>query len=130
MIFYVLDNLKITDEDNIFIIYYNLDTDNFKNLLVSKYSNIHFIKLNKQTSGAAETIYIGTETIKTITNCKKCMLLDCDTFYTEDILNLYRNININAVYYTLNYELNPIYLYIQLDSDNKIIEIIENISKN
>ncbi len=125
MIFYVLDNLKPTNQDKIFIIYYNLD--NFENIILNKYQNINFIKLNKQTSGAAETILIGTEIIKNSSELKKCILLDCDTFYTENILELYRNINSNAVFYILNNEINPIYSYIKLDSDNKILEIKEKI---
>ena len=123
MIFYVLNNLKFKEQDNIFIIYYNLN--NFEEIILNKYPNTKFIKLNKQTRGAAETIMIGLEKIIELTNIKKCILLDCDTFYTQDILDLYRNINDNAVFYTKNFESKPIYSYIKLDENNIITDIIE-----
>jgi dTDP-glucose pyrophosphorylase len=127
MIFYVLDNLNIQDDDKIFIIYYNLDNYNFKNIILEKYPLINFIQLQQQTKGASETIMIGLEQIINMTNNKKCVLLDCDTFYTQDILDLYRNINDNAVFYTLNYEIKPIYSYIKLDKDDNILEIKEKV---
>lgn len=123
MIFYVLDNLNIKENDKIFIIYYNLDKYNFKNIIHQKYPLINFIQLQQQTKGASETIMIGLEQIINMTNNKKCVLLDCDTFYTQDILDLYRNINDNAVFYTLNFEIKPIYSYIRLDENNNILEI-------
>ena len=127
MILYVLDNLKIKDDDKIFIIYYKLDSYEFKNIIHKKYPLINLIQLQKQTKGAAETIMIGLEKIINITNNKKCVLLDCDTFYTQDILDLYRNINVNAVFYTLNYEIKPIYSYIKLDENDNIQEIKEKV---
>lgn len=125
MIFYVLDNLNIQDNDKIFIIYYNLDNYEFKNIILKKYPSINLIQLDKQTKGAAETIMIGLEKILPKTNNKKCVLLDCDTYYTQDVLDLYRNIDYNAVFYTLNYEKKPIYSYIKLDESNNIQEIRE-----
>jgi len=122
MILYVLDNLKLNEDDNVFIIYYNLEQIN---IIKHKYPLINFIKLNYQTKGASETIMLGLEKIKHMSNNKKCMLLDCDTFYTEDVLKLYRNINDNAVFYTLNYDANPIYSYIKLNKNQQVISIIE-----
>ena len=37
MILCVLDNLNIKEDDKIFIIYYNLDNYNFKNIILKKY---------------------------------------------------------------------------------------------
>jgi len=127
MIFYVLDNLNINQEDKLFIIYYNLEQYNFEDIIFKKYPYINFIKLKKQTSGASETIMLGLEQIIKITNNKKCLLLDCDTFYTQDIINLYRNKNTNAVFYTLNYETKPIYSYIKFDNNLTINQIIEKV---
>jgi len=127
MIFYVLDNLKLLPNDKLFIIYYNLDDYDFEKIINNKYSNINFIKLDKQTSGASETIYLGLKHIKNITNNKKCLLLDCDTFYTQDIIKKYRNVTSNAVFYTINNEKTPLYSYIQIDDSDKIIKIIEKV---
>jgi beta-phosphoglucomutase-like phosphatase (HAD superfamily) len=127
MIFYVLDNLDIKNSDKLFIIYYNLENFDFENIIKNKYPNAYIIKLNKQTKGASETIKIGLENIIKITNNKKCVLLDCDTFYTDNVLELYRNTNTNAVFYTHNEEQKPIYSYINLNGDGNINQIIEKV---
>ena len=127
MIFYVLDNLKINKEDKIFIIYYNLHQYNFENIILKKYSYIEFIQLEKQTKGASETIMEGLQKIKQMTNNKKCLLLDCDTFYTENIIEMYNNINYNAIFYTNNIETNPIYSYILIDENNNVKNITEKV---
>jgi len=127
MICYVLDNLNITIEDCVFIIYYNVEKNLFEETIYKKYSNIHFIELKEQTNGPAETIFKGIDYIKSISSNKKNILFDCDTFYTEDVLNLYRTIDTNAVFYVNNTETKPIYSYIMLDSTNKITEIKEKI---
>ena len=127
MILYVLDNLKLNIDDKIFIIYHNnLEEYNFENIILNNYPKINLIKLNKQTLGAAETLLYGINHIKNVSPYIKCFILDCDTFYKEDILNMYRNINNNAIFYTDNYELSPLYSYIKIEN-NYIIEIKEKI---
>lgn len=127
ILFHVLDNLNFDNNDKIFIIYNNeLDEYNFDKILLNKYPFIKLIKLNKQTKGASETISIGIDYI--INNFEyniKTILIDGDTFYTENIINYFRNINDNAIYYIKNYETNPIYSYIKLDESNKVLEIKE-----
>jgi HAD superfamily hydrolase (TIGR01509 family) len=121
MLNYVLDNINTGPDDKIFIISYNLDKDKF-----SKY-DIHFIQLANQTRGAAETILYGCEKIKLISQNKKCVLLDCDTFYTKDFLSLYRELDTNACFYTEDTQDKPIFSYIKTDSNENIIEIIEKV---
>ena len=111
--------------DLIFIIYYNIEKELFENIIYEKYPNIHLIQLNEQTRGAAETINKGLEQIKRISPFKKSLILDCDTFYTEDILSMYRNITSNAVFYVNNTDKEPLYSYITLDVDKKILKIAE-----
>jgi HAD superfamily hydrolase (TIGR01509 family) len=127
MIYYVLDNLKITNDDKIFIIYYDIDDNIFKNVILEKYPYINFIKINFQTRGAAETIFEGLKKIRNLTTNKKTMLFDCDTFYTEDVISLYRNIEENAVFYNINEDENPIYSYIDIDNNNFINNIVEKV---
>jgi beta-phosphoglucomutase len=125
MLCYVLDNLHLKSEDKLFIIYYNLDEQHLKNI-TSRYS-AHLIPIHKQTEGAVETLLLGIQSIKPQTSLKKCVLMDCDTFYTQDILGLYRNQPNNAVFYTHNSNPNPIFSYIQMNSDSEITEIQEKI---
>jgi NDP-sugar pyrophosphorylase family protein len=92
MIFYVLDNLKIDKDDKVFIIYKdNLDDYNFSNIISSKYPFINLLSINYQTKGAVETIYNGLDWIKTLSSNRTCVLLDCDTFYTQNIVSIFRN---------------------------------------
>uniref|UniRef100_A0A6C0DLF6 CHK kinase-like domain-containing protein n=1 Tax=viral metagenome TaxID=1070528 RepID=A0A6C0DLF6_9ZZZZ len=126
MIDYVLNNLTISINDKVFIIYNNnLDNHNFSTIIREKYPYIHLININ-DTKGAVETLFIGIQFI--ITNYEyndKCILLDCDTFYTEDIIGIFRNSIDNMVFYTKNYDNKPIYSYIKLNNESTIINIKE-----
>jgi HAD superfamily hydrolase (TIGR01509 family) len=128
MIFYVLDNLELCQNDKIFIIYFSdLDKYNFTNILGKKYKENSFIPISYQTAGAVETLYNGLNKIINLSDNKKCVLLDCDTFYTQDILSIARTIPDNLVFYTKKYDESPIYSYISLNSENKIVEIKEKV---
>jgi len=128
MIYYLFDNLNLTPEDKVFIIYYNIDDDIFNQIINEKYPFIHLIKIQFQTKGAAETLYEGLTKIRELTNLRKIMVFDCDTFYTEDVITLYRNITENAVFYVINKDTNPIYSYIQMQEDtNTITNIVEKV---
>ena len=131
MILYVLDNLSITSDDNVFIITYKQnDIEDFENIIHDKYPNINIIYISKQTQGAAETILLGIESFihKNTMNDNPVMVLDCDTFYTYDVVNAYRmSLNKNAVFYTVNTDKEPIYSYILLDTENQIIDVKEKI---
>ena len=128
MIFYLLDNLNINDSDNIYIIYKNdLDTYNFVNIVKEKYNSIIFIPIGYQTTGAVETILFGLEYIINNSIHRKCILLDCDTFYKVDILSIIREKSSNIVFYVNREHENPIYSYIKLNELKKIIDIKEKI---
>ena len=126
MIEYVIDNLNISNDDNVFIIYnINLDNYQFCDIVNNKYPFINFIKIT-DTKGATESLCIGLSNImKNYKFNEKCLILDCDAFYTNNIMDIFRNSNNNIVYYTKNYESNPIYSYIKLNDDNLIVNIKE-----
>ena len=114
MIQYVLDNLNISNDDNVFIIYnLNLDDHHFSEYITNKYPFItKLIKIN-DTKGAIETLFLGIDYIfNNYTYHNKSLILDCDTFYTQDIRTIFFNSNNNMVFYTKNYDKNPIYSYI------------------
>jgi hypothetical protein len=130
ILFYTIDNL-VTNVDDIIFIIYNKDLDDFnnkcfKNIINEKYPHINLIKLDKETKGASETIMIGLDIIiKNGIFHKKTLLVDGDTFYKENIVEKFRNCNNNAVFYTKNYNLNPIFSYIDLDCNSLILDIKE-----
>jgi dTDP-glucose pyrophosphorylase len=128
ILYYTLDNLSMIDEDKIFIIYNkDLDDFNFKEIIINKYPKIVLIRLDHDTKGASETIFIGLkEIILNYDYHKKTILIDGDTFYNENILEKFRKLDSkNAVFYIKNYEVNPIFSYIQMDNENNIIAIKE-----
>ena len=126
MIEYVIDNINFHENDHIFIIYNEiLDTFNFVSQLLSKYPFIIFIKIS-DTKGAVETLSIGINTIMNLYHYhEKTILLDCDTFYTEDIIQIFRDSSFNMVFYTKNIDPKPIYSYIELNKENQITKIRE-----
>ena len=103
LLFHLIDNLNYKTEDKFFIIYNKrLDKYNFYEIIKERYKFIELIKLENDTSGASETLMIGLNSI--ITNHEyneKCMILDCDLFYTEDVISKFRECNNNAVFYTI-----------------------------
>lgn len=127
MIEYVLDNLTLNSEDKIFIIYNTkLNDYHFTNYVKEKYNFIELIEIYQDTRGAVETLFLGlTNILNKYDHHKKCLILDCDTFYTQNIVEIFRNSNYNTIFYTKNDDCNPIYSYIELDNDKNIINIKE-----
>jgi len=126
MILYVIDTLKLDQNDTIHIIYNpDLDKHGFCDILMRTRLRINFIKLHKQTEGAVESILIGLNTFNDVDLNKKCMLLDCDTFYVKDITSIYRYQNENAVFAFIDNQDKPIFSYINYDKNSFITEIKE-----
>ena len=129
MIEHVLDNLSFSDNDFIFIFYNsNLDNHNFSKIISEKYPMIHLIQIN-DTRGAAETLFLGIQQIlhRNLPHHEKCLILDCDTFYTEDVVGIFRNAHDNMVFYTKKYGTTPIYSYIEINDSQTIVNIKEKV---
>lgn len=129
ILYYTIDNLSLNENDKIFIIYNkDLDLFNFKDIISEKYPLINLIKLENDTKGASETVFIGVnEIINNYQYNEKTILIDGDTFYKENILEKFRATEKNAVFYTKNYDVNPIFSYILMDENNNIVDIKEKI---
>ena len=128
IICYVLDNLHYEPSDHIYIIYqHKLDEHDFNIFIKKHYPFITLIKLDGYTSGAAETLSLGIAQVMLHEHESRCMIIDCDIFYTTDIINLYRPSMDNAVFYCNNTDIIPIYSYISINDDNVIIDIKEKI---
>ena len=128
MIFHVIDNLKLNPDDNLIIIYNKeLNINNFDSILKHKYNDIILVELNKQTEGAAETILYGLNNVNEFFLKNKCVLLDCDAFYTTNILDIYRKQYDNAVFGFIDNQEKPIYSYTKVDNFNKVMDIKEKV---
>lgn len=129
MIEYVLDNLSIQEEDSLFILYHKkLDSHGFSETMLKKYPFVRLIAIEKETQGAAETLSLGIERIyQEKTYHAKTLVLDCDTFYTQDIVRIFRESKHSMVFYTHNIDPLPVYSYIQLDEQNHITHIQEKV---
>ena len=128
MIENVIDRLHIQTNDILFIIYNKyLDEYDFPSFMKNKYPFSQLIRLDHDTQGAAETLQIGISKIfeSGIKYHKKTILLDCDTFYTENVIDVFRKSSKNMVFYTKKCNEPPIYSYIELNEENNIVNIAE-----
>jgi len=129
MIYRVIANLNLNDEDTIYIVYNNqLKEFNFENLVKFYFpkKNIKFISLDHVTKGASETILYGLNEMPVKELEKEFLILDCDTFYEEDILEQYRKSdNKNFIFYFKDEQINPIFSYIKLNYNKEVTEIKE-----
>jgi len=124
MICHLINNLVTNDSDKIYIGYLiQFDFYNFKDV-VKKHSNkqIEFIQISYNTNGAVETLNIM---LKDISNNDNVLVIDCDTFYLEDIIKNYRySLQKNVVFYFNDETNNEAYSFIKLDNEN-VVDIVE-----
>ena len=124
---HTLDSILTNIDDTIYIIHNQSSLfDNFE----YKNKKLIFIKLTKTTRGASETLYEGIlegirQNILSFEDNKRCVCYDCDTFYTIDTLNLYREHDEgNVIFYSINKDKIPLYSYIDV-VNNKVSNIVE-----
>ena len=124
IIFWLLDNLKVTNNDNVYIICNKmLKKYRFDSEIKKKYPNYNIIYLDADTRGAAETIYLGT---KLIDNNLPTILLDGDTFYRIDLLSIYRmSKNKNMIVCFKQNDDRPIYSYVGFNENQIVNRIAE-----
>ena len=128
MIYRVIDNLHIQPDDTILIVYNNQLKDfNFENLIKFYFpdKNIKFASIDCLTKGASETVLLGLNNLSVKDLDDEFLIMDCDIFYEDDIISLYKkSINKNLIFYSKNFEPNPIYSYIKIkQSDNSVSDI-------
>jgi capsule biosynthesis phosphatase len=126
----VLQKLKTSQEDTIFIIYNKvLDDYQFSNIIKfhNKNLNIKFIEIDFKTRGAAETILCGLNTFTEEQLNDLTLSIDCDTYYDDDIITACKKINDNLIFYFTDTDTKPIYSYIEFDQSNRVYGIKEKI---
>ena len=131
MIYHVIGSLYLEPTDTIHIVYHNhLKEYNFETLIKFYFpnKNISFISLDYLTKGAAETVLKCLETFSEDKIKENVLLLDCDTFYEEDIISKYKSSkNKNVIFYFNDTNPEPIYSYINIDDNQRVISIKEKI---
>jgi capsule biosynthesis phosphatase len=126
ILYYLLDNLNLSTI-KIVCIPYNIEYANYRleDRLRKDYPNIHFLfhKLEKNTSGAAETLNIALKVLSSnnIPNYP-VLCLDGDNFYTTDIIHLWKGKN--KIFVIEDEQENPIYSYVKLEN-NIVSDIVE-----
>jgi len=130
MICRLISGLTTKEEDRIHIIYNpELNSYNFEDLLRFKFPNLNFnfLCLDGMTRGASETILFGLNRMISELD-ENFLILDCDTFYEDDILEKYRGCeNKNTIFYSKDTQDLPIFSYIRIDENKNVIEIKEKI---
>jgi len=113
MLFWLLDSLSFKQSDLVILVCNKrLENYRFKDLILKKYKNIHVLYLDRDTRGAAESVLEGLS-LANLSN--PTLLLDGDTFYNIDILNLYRKSkNKNMIFSFEQHDNRPIYSYVEL----------------
>lgn len=121
ILFHLLDNLNYDFIEEI-IIPYNSEYHDLEQRILDNYPDLtfRFIRLEEQTSGAAETLFKG---IQDIDSEKPFLALDSDNFYTIDILEKI-NPTKNSVITFTDVSESSIYSYVEIEN-NKIINIKE-----
>lgn len=131
MIFRVIKGLNTSKDDTIHIVYNSeLNYFSFKESIYKEFPdrNFRFVELEKKTKGAAETILLGIRNLDEDTLEEPFLILDCDTFYEDDIINEYRKTpNKNTIFYFEDTDNNPIFSYIKVGSGGNVEEIKEKI---
>ena len=124
MIFYLLDHLNLESITKIVIPYHRDYYEyNFEHIVSSKYPglNFKFYKLENDTEGAAHTLYIALKKLEKEED-QPIISLDCDNFYTADIIQLWNGQN--KVITIESHDEKPIFSYIQM-KDHQIVDIKE-----
>ena len=125
ILFWLLDNLKIPPNTIVCIPYNKVYAQyRIESLLTKEYPRIrfHFLCLNADTGGAADTIYQCLNELPVKDQPVLC--LDSDNFYTCDVIGMWNGEN--NVFSFFDTQENPIYSYIQEYPEScRIKDIVE-----
>lgn len=128
MIRHVIDRLKMEEDDTLTILYHEqLDKHNFSGFIRKHYPKIYLVPIPFQTRGAVETIDYGLRSQNFIENNeRKCLFIDCDAFYTCDIIGMAKTQK-NGVFVFREQDIShpAKFSYVSLNSSNQITDIAE-----
>lgn len=128
MIIRVLESFKIKDTDTITIVFRNeFNHYNFKSIIQNYFPHqtFNFVELFDNTRGATETVLCGLNTLPETCLNEPIMIADCDTFYDESVVEMYSKKLGNCIFYFTDNDNKPIFSYIDIDSEGKVLNIKE-----
>jgi NDP-sugar pyrophosphorylase family protein len=119
MILWVLDHLTFREDDELVLVFNPswLRMGELVNSIIKpQYPRVRIVHLSGETRGAADTVRIGLENVPDDVKKKPVMLVDCDTYYTADIIGMYRANSLkNASFVFHDTQKEPKYSYCTLD---------------
>lgn len=129
MIFWVIDSLKLDINHTLVIPYSDqLDKFNFRDIVQDQYPNldIRFIPIDRPTKGAAETLLVAINELGEVDNMPT-LVVDCDTFYEDDIVGNFQNHPRNVIYYFEDEGKDPLFSYHSVGEDGYVVTIQEKV---
>lgn len=132
MIYHVIESFHLErfSDYKLTIIYHNtLKNFNFETLINFYFPklNIHFVCIDCMTKGASETVLKGLETFSDEDLDSNVLVADCDTFYEDDVIDLYKNNSAkSSIFYFEDKGDLPIFSYLSIE-DSKVTDIQEKI---
>jgi len=127
---HVLDNLQFSEDDEVLIIYHqDLEQYGFIEYFRERYSFLHFFRVG-DTRGAVETVFMGLSSLNDSQTMKDqaILLLDCDTFYTADILSSARSVSTTSgglFYFEQEVNGPPVFSYTCLNREKIVTRVME-----
>ena len=122
LLFWIMDSLDLNKDDMIYIPYHpSLESFDLGANIDKRYGqeNVKTWPLEKETRGAAETIYIACQKIPEYRKMMKTISMDGDTCYTCNILAKCRALknNMNGTICFYDRDDKPIYSYVELETE-------------
>lgn len=127
ILYYLLDGLNLDNVDFVYIPYNREYSDyNFESVLKNDYPHVRFefFKLENQTRGAAETIYLSLNQLNT-ENDTPVLCLDGDNFYDCDVITQWGGEN--CVFTMHDTTSKPIYSYVECNDSSNICDVKEKV---
>ena len=127
ILYYLLDGLNLDNVDFVYIPYNREYSEyNFESVLKNDYPHVRFkfFKLENQTRGAAETIYLSLNQLN-MENDTPVLCLDGDNFYECDVITQWGGEN--CVFTMHDTTPRPIYSYVECNDSSNICDVKEKV---
>jgi len=128
MITHVIRSLRPGTRDQIYVVYtQDLEPYLFRSVLRKAFYglSLHFVLLNFHTRGPAETVLCALNQIPHLE--ESVLVIDCDTFYREDVLSLAKEQGDNCIFYFEDRSPEPLFSYIQISAGGLVTQIREKV---